>query len=731
MVVTASLGGGKADLTGTAELPDWMGCDLGACRTLEEVSSQIVGNCRTFGSELQGVCVNAMKRLPRGESDEQSSFECADAALRFLAAFDGLSSALLALSDDLESAVTRPLQKAIVTLTEESTGRAKHLQQVRNKFADLQERYRKTRAKTAEAKGKLAGEKRWSWRKALSNDGKAASAQHAAVCDLAKCEEELLESEASLRQLEDDSRERLKQLDKEKQVILRGALFRGMSSLRRLHPVTDKVPAPEDLDILGHTLPFQGIMPGSTDATAAAAGEQQSERELGAGEGSGDQQGMDRFSMPDTEDAQLTIFPQQQDEAAAAANGSGSSLQDEDRSARYAAGASEFSLDVDDEEEEAGETETSAAMRAAGWSPEKKSFSARSRQRSLVFQSMGESLVKTESFSSPSAPSSKHDPQPDSSGPITPSISREPSGLITPSGSRKPSGPATPSSTSRIEEDSSDDSDGPVARKMPPPLEKPDVELKLSPLVAEQPQHCFERYVKRIPESLAAANEVTWDKIQARAAETPPGSYVGKLEMFWIHSSDSPPSADSADGLVCFQFVQGCVAHYARVLHISVVSSEDGVHGNSWQKVLPSAVLEVKRLIFGTLPVDSLRAVVLAAEDESTGRIYVNRDVELAYQQSRFRWFQLTQSLRRSRSGLSRRKKKLTSRFLILNTARTEADPPKPRSTMATKDPLLLQSEAASETEVAAAEAIHKSVMSAAKAAENEPAKHEMSFTSW
>lgn len=105
-----------------------------------------------------------------------------------------------------------------------------------------------------------------------------------------------------------------------------------------------------------------------------------------------------------------------------------------------------------------------------------------------------------------------------------------------------------------------------------------------------------------------------------------------------VHNEGETPSADSAVGLVCFQFVQGRMfesgrvlvsstvlcsgyaSHYARILHLSVASPEAGgctIPGNVFflylfvcqvgllLQALRSAVLNSKRLIFGTLPVQS------------------------------------------------------------------------------------------------------------------------------
>lgn len=217
----------------------------------------------------------------------------------------------------------------------------------------------------------------------------------------------------------------------------------------------------------------------------------------------------------------------------------------------------------------------------------------------------------------------------------------------------------------------------------------PNVEFQLSPLIAEQPQRLIDRYMKRIPEHLAAAAETNWEKLQGRAAEQPLGSLVGKLEIFWIHLPGKVASADSADGLVCFQFVQGHAAHYARILHLSV-APQDGL---GWPQALPAAIAQVRHFIFTTLPVQSLRVVVLAAEDEDK-RICIDRDVEAAYKHCRFRWFQLTQRLRRAKSAFLRHRKSARSiRFLVLHSPRTDEDPPAPRDAVGTKPALKLQAE--------------------------------------
>jgi len=283
------------------------------------------------------------------------------------------------------------------------------------------------------------------------------------------------------------------------------------------------------------------------------------------------------------------------------------------------------------------------------------------------------------------------------------------------------------------EEDSDDDLGSSKSKRVVVLLEDPNVELQLLPLVAEQPQHSFEIYIKRVPERLTAVNEVSWDNLQSRAAAPPLGGHVGKLEMFWIQRPGSKPAPESADGLVCFQFVQGAASNHARILHLSLTAPDQDPSCQTWQDVLPSAILEVKRLIFATLPVDSLRAVVLAAEDDG-GRVYVNRDVEHAYQQCCFRWFQLTQSLKRSRSGLSRRRKvRPGARFMVLHTPRTASDPAAPRCNLGKKPALLLQSGAASEAEASEFEAACKAIEAATRKQESaQPAAVDaVSFTAW
>jgi len=627
-------------VTKSEVLPDWMHCDVLTCKLLEEVSGQIASNCRTFGDHLQGVCGGAMRQLQAetfATSGEKAVEDCTD----FLSTFANLSAALLAVAVDLEHIVTQPLQRTIATLVEESTGRAKHLQQVRRRFAELQERYARTRQKTLDAKSKLGGEgeKRWRWRKSTE---KTAVDQHLAVCDLARCEEELLESEACLRKLEDDSRERLQQLEFEKKAMLRRVLQQGRSSLRRLLRVADKVPPLDD---------FQGVMPGA-DKASACLREVQTPLEALRPTG-----GLGELPLQSEPECRIQETGAQEHQPC------------EDRFARYLPGP-----DVEDDEDvEDGDRdiEVSATVRAAGWSPDSScSRSRRAGSGRLVFDSEASAHVLKACR-----------------GPVTATVregsSRRPPDLPQCHGKPPEGQPSRMPAELEAQVDSDDDEDLELGRAAP----SPHVEFQLSPLIAEQPQRLIERYMKRIPEHLAAAAETNWDKLQGRAAEQPLGSLVGKLEIFWIHLAGKLASADSADGLVCFQFVQGHAAHYARILHLSV-APQDGI---GWPQALPAAIAQVRHFIFSTLPVQSLRVVVLAAEDEDK-RICIDRDVEAAYKHCRFRWFQLTQRLRRAKSAFLRHRKSARSiRFLVLHSPRTDEDPPAPRDAVGTKPALKLQ----------------------------------------
>ncbi|CAE7430767.1 unnamed protein product [Symbiodinium natans] len=651
-------------------LPEWMHCDVQSCRLLEEVSGQIASDCRIFGDHLQGVCGGAMKRLQAeaGTPLAASVDDCTD----FLSTFANLSTALLAVAVDLERMVLEPLGRTIATLVEESTGRAKHLQQVRRRFAELQERYARTRQKTLDAKCKLAGgegDKRWRWRKSTE---KTAVDQHTAVCDLARCEEELLESEACLRKLEDDSRERLQQLDCEKKATLRRVLQQGRSSLRRLLRVADKVPPLDD---------FQGVMPGADNASACLQEVQTDALQSPRG-----------HALP----AEPEVCENLEETG---------TLQElkpcEDRFARYLPGPDLEDADADADERD---VEVSAAARAAGWSPDSScSRSRRGGSGRLVFESEASLHVLK-------AP------------PRQGSLVREaPSQPL--QGKGEGTGPSSATQAEGAEADTDDDDLGDLGRSGLAAPSTSDVELQLSPLIAEQPQRIIERYMKRLPENLAAAAETSWDKLQGRAAEQPLGSLVGKLEVFWIHQPGRAASAESADGLVCFQFVQGHAAHYARILHLSV-APQDGI---GWPQALRAAIAQVRRFIFTTLPVQSLRVVVLAAEDDDK-RICIDRDVEIAYKHCHFRWFQLTQRLRRAKSAFLRHRKSARSvRFLVLHSPRMDEDPPAPRDAIGTKPALKLQSqnsqeEDAEKCEMGACQGSHPGAQEELE---------ELSFTAW
>mmetsp|Transcript_42086 Transcript_42086/g.105891 ORF Transcript_42086/g.105891 Transcript_42086/m.105891 type:complete len:865 (+) Transcript_42086:167-2761(+) len=823
-------------LKASDSMPEWLACDLGACKVLEDVSAQIVTTCRTFGAQLEGVCGKAVEQLPRGGGVDGSAVDCAEECLSFLTAFGLLSSALLCVAGDLESTVTRPLQKTIATLQEESTGRLKHWQQVRGRFSELQERYGRSRQKSMEAKGKLAhsgseGSRGFFWRK--SGGSNAANDQLAAMSDLARCEEELLRSESSLRELEAESRRRLGQLEQEKRVLLRSALTKGASSLRRFLPLADKAPPPDECGKLPAPEEWSSVLPPSgtpaAPMTFSGFGKHSAQGELSplvanaaaaveaataAAEAAATSTAA---SDPSLEVAVAGMGPEQHPpssspavkaptsalavaaaeaveaaEAKGAAETSGRPNQEDeqrdaqkDPAAKYAqsGGPSDVGFELAElaEVDRAANSEESepedAAVRAMNWSPQvKKTAHAQPplrKQRSLVFQSSGSMhLLKSESTSSSGtgggntgvaatlptasrreqkiptgmAPSPMGSPGSDVSSknsavagstPFTlnrlstfhvdesvgttgiATLTGNSTGVVASSGRsaeeaerqewrevklgsapKMPSSGVEASSSSHSQqqnrnksEDSDDDdlADSSTSRKMPVVLlEEPDIDFGLSPLVAEDPRKAFEKYVGRLPEQLAGTTESSWERLQTRANEHLLGGHVGKLEFFWLHRPGVEATPEASDGLVCFQFVQSCASNFARILHLSVATATEA---EPWQDMLPSAVLEVRRLIFGTLPVDSLRAVVLAGEDD-TGRIYVDGDVEVSYERCRFRWFQLTQSVRRTRRSATlglQKKKKLESRFLVLHTHRHASDPQAPRSTIGRLPSLLLR----------------------------------------
>jgi len=775
---------------GDGPMPDWIvDCDVITCQVLQDVSAQIVANCKSFGVQLGGVCGKAIERLPaegktvKLDSDSVSPFDD-DACSGFLTAFHCLSQALLQLAVDLESTVTLPLQTAVATFNEESVGRVKHWRQVRSRLIELQELYGRSRQRSAEARGKLESSQGGGWFKTKSTGKKAAAEQHSAMCDLARCEEELRESEASLRKLEAESKERLQQLDQEKRALLQGVLTKGARSLRKLRLVADKAPStppePSARELqAGEGDAWQGVMPqvggdreeGVCDSGTLAQAKPEAEPE---------------------EHAPSEVVPSDPGSADAA----GEAPVAADPSSKYLQGAGKLDHVADAEFQELAELgdgdseEDDAAARAKQWSPArlKAASAARTarakRSSSLIFQS-GDPLVVARPSASPqrnapcvagsaassgggSAASSGGSPGPDASRKANSLLYRvtasaassldqpRPGSAIRPSTSAKrlPSlpdspttAPATPSksrsefasppflqptetfgssssstaaalprtaapsstaaatatATNRCLVDDSDSEEEiprsrSTAKATESPQPPPHVDFQMSPVVAEDPRKCFERYAKRLSERFGGATEMVWSRLEERAAETPPGAFVGKLECFWLLRPDEKPTPESASGLVCFQFVQGFAANFARVLHLSVVdpdhqkdaaSEGSTADSMSWRDALPSALLEVRRFIFGMLDVVSIRSVVLAGED-ADGLIYVDEDVEAAYQQSRFRWFQLTQNIRRTRSGLTRKKIKKASRFLVLHSARGPDDPAAPRTATMAPQPALL-----------------------------------------
>jgi len=741
-----------------------VGCDLLMCHVLQDASAQIVADCKLFGAKLQGACGKAMDQLPGKDEAEGSAFDCSDACFRFLSAFGLLSDELLQIAGDLESTVTVPLKSAIATLTEESLGRMKHWRQVKARLQELQERYRRSRQRVASARKKMDGDHRFTFRKPSSN-GQAASEQQAAINALARCEDELKESEASLLRLEDESRERLRQLDGEKRALLRGALHKGTGSLRRLICVADKVsvdlpPPPDD---------WQPVVPQSfpSGAAGAAVPNREGARQEVLHESSHPRcNARPRSSSPSPpprQDSDGTAVeaspcalesrtsaqvaedgePESQGVAEAKALGRrgsealstpGAAARQGSPSSRYLANAGATVatgpivaedgevLEIGDGSDGSGPEE--AASRALAWSPTNTRQTPQSlrSKRTLVFQSGGLSLTAESNvlgasgaapplaaspLAAPRAASAVGAEAGPAACPATPERStasrRAPEALPQASpGWPRPSPPSRAVSSSCGAEDSDEDELMPSRRKELVLLERPEVDLEVSPVMAENPQRSFECYVRRLTDRLASTTLTSWDTLQERAQEKILGGHVGKLELFWLHAPGAELSPEAAVGLVCFQFVQGFAGNFARVLHLSVVGEDPQAgpmspnasrssSGETVWPLLPSAIFVVRRFVLGSLPVDSIRCVVLAGADD-TGRIYVDGDVEVAYQQSRFRWFQLTQSLRRTRNALGRRGKlKLSSRFIVLHTLRNADDPAAPSTGMSTLPALVLR----------------------------------------
>mmetsp|Transcript_22473 Transcript_22473/g.49799 ORF Transcript_22473/g.49799 Transcript_22473/m.49799 type:complete len:756 (-) Transcript_22473:32-2299(-) len=699
---------------GTDAVPEWMSCDLMVYRVLQDTSAQIASNCKAFSERLKTVCGAAKSQLPQDDSFNT-----------FLTGFGCLSMALLQLSADLDASMSVPLKSLIDTLQEETQGRCKHWRQLRSRMAELQDRHCRSREAASKAKGRLANadetQRGWFRKK---DDKEAAIEQHAAMCDLAKCEEELRESEACLKQLESESRERLTQLDNEKRAVLRGALTRGAGTLRRLMVVADKAP-PEPAD--SHSDEWRGIVPGEEFLGPLDADGASSPLTDGC-EASGADRASDDFSPGAATPQRLTVpaaspatLPSVESRPQ---DGSVSSAPNVDTvAAKYMQGGIQELVDVSDDGEPEEEEEEDATSRASNWSPTKSPPVVRTpARRSLVFQSASTGVALRRDADTPGGSRGPKSAEGRWAADI---LTRSVSDLTndgTPGASSSElasSFPVTRGESGRmvaqqrsqaVLEDDDDDDDDMMSSKATSatalaPLAAAEVKLEISPLTTEFPHKSFERYVQRLPPRLAFASETSWSKLQARASEQTLGGHVGKLEMFWIHRPNLDPAPETADGMVIFQFVQGFAANFVRILHLSVIGSpcpeqspgrEKGAAPETdWAKLMPSAIFEVRRLLFATLPVASLRAVVLAGEDE-TGRIYFDRDVEVCYARCRFRWFQLTQSLRRTRSVLNRKEKvKPSSRFLVLHAARGELDPPAPRSSISALPALKLRDEQA------------------------------------
>ncbi|CAK0799095.1 unnamed protein product [Prorocentrum cordatum] len=134
-------------------------------------------------------------------------------------------------------------------------------------------------------------------------------------------------------------------------------------------------------------------------------------------------------------------------------------------------------------------------------------------------------------------------------------------GAVTPSSSPRPSLEAprrAPLGAAHAEELHSDSTSseevevqGAVSAAVPPQPPPEKVKLQLSPLVAESPQRCFEKYAQRLGERLSCATICRWDRLQAAANEQLAGGHVGKLECFWIHEPGAQPCPEARIAPTC------------------------------------------------------------------------------------------------------------------------------------------------------------------------------------
>eukprot|EP00928_Gymnodinium_smaydae_P100175 TRINITY_DN9767_c0_g1_i1.p1 TRINITY_DN9767_c0_g1~~TRINITY_DN9767_c0_g1_i1.p1 ORF type:complete len:790 (-),score=101.72 TRINITY_DN9767_c0_g1_i1:184-2553(-) len=734
--VAASLTASGEGIIGPGPLPDWMtDGQLNVCQVFHDASSQIVANCKHLGRQLEGVCSHATQRMPGVDTPE---------CLGFLAAFELFSQTLQQLAGDLELTVTAPLQKAITTFNEESVGRVKHWRQVRMRLIELQERYRKHKLRSLEArKGLASAENAWFRKKSQTK----AAEQHAAMCDLARCEEELRESEATLRTLEEDSRERLRQLDSEKNVLLKGVLTKGRGFLQRLSHVVDKAipgaglrsPSPEPE--LSRPKVLNGVMPETGDACRCDGAAEVDNDEIE--EFDDDAMKEDTAATTGGDTLHFNTLPSDgaKESSASASHAYSKYLHGVGQST--SASEAEFNelaelgaVGVDDHED--------ALSRVNSWSPALSGGGQRSSRgrprRSLVFGTDSPLTLKgstdrdpayasTPSKNSHSAhsPSGHCDSLANSAGSLLHNVAAvaalaveastpSPSTALRPQVCNSVNRPSTCgevpsiSSTSRparvpsnhsvsalgLQKKCSSENDADTPSKFgqtQPRARAPDdedsedddipsspvnttpsfVNLEVCPLVSDDARGYFERYVRRLPERLAFALETSWSSLQSRASEQLLGGMVGKLNFFWIVRCGSKGSPEDALGLVCFQFCQGLASNHARILHMSVVG--DNGDADVWNSTFPSAIVVVRKLIFGTLPVSSIRSVILAGEDDD-GLIYIDSDLEKSYKSCQFRWFQLTQKVKHTKSVLTGRASvRLKSRFLVLHATRAPDDP--------------------------------------------------------
>jgi len=159
--------------------------------------------------------------------------------------------------------------------------------------------------------------------------------------------------------------------------------------------------------------------------------------------------------------------------------------------------------------------------------------------------------------------------------------------------------------------------------------------IQLLPVQATEDEafNIFSSYKKRIEPRLSNVLDCSWEALagEAAKAQDDPGTMPA---WHWLLTSGRQVCHSEPVGLVVFRHVRGALGSHGQICHLSL-------SGDGWLEKLPCALDALRREMFRSFPIKSIR-VLLRYSIQEDGSYQIDKAIENVFKQSGFRWFQLT-----------------------------------------------------------------------------------------